>query len=137
MFQTLSEKLRDLRINKNYTQSYVAKYLNLTRQGYAHYEAGLRNPDYQTLLRLSQLYHIDIGELLNNSIIPNTSNTLHDNTTYNANNKDGINTTKNKTFQLTVDEKRLLQLFHKLSSTDRKIFLNQLEEKVKSDKSIS
>ncbi len=66
----LKDKLRELRTRMHLTQSKVGQYLNMTRQGYAHYEAGLRHPDYQTLLKLSKLYQVDIGELINNHTTP-------------------------------------------------------------------
>lgn len=130
MSNLLSEKLRKLRLEKNFTQDYVAKYLNMTRQGYAHYEAGLRNPDYQTLLKLSNLYLIDIGDLINNFTTP-INNMLQETPPYHATVKTDLPNTK-KTIQLTYDERRLFNLFQKLTSTEKKELLSYLEQKIKS-----
>ena len=66
----LSQKLRELRKSHDYTQAYVADYLGITRQGYSHYEADARVPDYQSLLKLTLLYDISIDELINSESIP-------------------------------------------------------------------
>lgn len=129
----LNEKLRKLRIEQNYTQDYVAKYLNMTRQGYAHYEAGLRNPDYQTLLKLSNLYHIDIGDLINNFTTPIDNNMLLEKAPYQTSINSELHTNK-KTIQLTYDERRLFNLFQKLTSPEKKELLAFLEEKMKNKK---
>lgn len=71
----LSQKLRELRKSHDYTQAYVADYLGITRQGYSHYEADARVPDYQSLLKLTLLYNISIDELINPESIP-LGNTL-------------------------------------------------------------
>ncbi len=133
MLNLLNEKLRKLRIEKEFTQDYVAKYLNMTRQGYAHYEAGLRNPDHQTLLKLSNLYHIDIGDLINNFTTPIDNNILLENPPYHTAAKTESPTTR-KTIQLTYDERRLFNLFQKLSSPEKKELLAYLEEKIKTNK---
>lgn len=132
MLNLLHEKLRKLRLEKNFTQDYVAKYLNMTRQGYAHYEAGLRNPDHQTLLKLSNLYHIDIGELINNFTTP-IDNILQENPLYHTTAKTELQNTR-KTIQLTYDERRLFNLFQKLTGPEKKELLASLEEKIKANK---
>lgn len=129
----LNEKLRKLRIEKDFTQDYVAKYLNMTRQGYAHYEAGLRSPDHQTLLKLSNLYHIDIGDLINNFTTPIDNNILQEKPPYHTSVNQELHTNK-KTIQLTYDERRLFNLFQKLTSSEKKELLAFLEEKIKNSK---
>lgn len=42
----------------------------MTRQGYAHYENGVRNPNYQTLVKLADLYQISVDELVYNKEVP-------------------------------------------------------------------
>ena len=69
---SLSQKLRELRTKYGYTQKYIGDYLNITRQGYAHYEKGGRTPDNRTLLQLAALYNLSIDELVNNNLIPST-----------------------------------------------------------------
>ncbi len=127
----LKDKLRELRTRMHLTQSKVGQYLNMTRQGYAHYEAGLRSPDYQTLLKLSKLYQVDIGELINYHTTPIIHETLHENVDYTI--KPGNlkpNSAQPRVIQLTSDEKKLFNLYSKLNAADKKEFLNMLESKV-------
>lgn len=131
----LKDKLRELRTRMHLTQSKVGQYLNMTRQGYAHYEAGLRNPDYHTLLKLSKLYQVDIGELINNHTTPIVHETLRENVDYTI--KPGSpkqNTLPARVIQLTSDEKKLFNLYSKLSPSDKKEFLEMLESKVNESK---
>ena len=46
------------------TQADVANYLGVTRQAYCNYENGNREPDLNTLLRLSELYKVSADYLL-------------------------------------------------------------------------
>ncbi len=132
MSTLLKDKLRELRTSINYTQKQVANYLNMTRQGYAHYEAGLRNPDYQTLLKLSKLYDINIGELINMSTTPINTNTLYEATIYNLKQSQFQSKHSSKPIQLTVDEKKLLHMYNKLSMSEKKELLQMLEHKLSS-----
>ena len=131
----LKDKLRELRTRMHLTQSKVGQYLNMTRQGYAHYEAGLRNPDYHTLLKLSKLYQVDIGDLINNHTTPITHETLHENIDYtikSGNSKP--NNTPSRVIQLTSDEKKLFNLYSKLNSAEKKELLAMLESKINETK---
>ncbi len=131
----LKDKLRELRTRMHLTQSKVGQYLNMTRQGYAHYEAGLRNPDYQTLLKLSKLYQVDIGELINSHTTPILHETLHENINYTIkSNNLKPNTAPPRVIQLSSDEKKLFNLYSKLSPEDKKEVLNKLEMKVLNSK---
>lgn len=128
----LKDKLRELRTSMHFTQSYVGHYLNMTRQGYAHYEAGLRTPDYQTLLKISKLYQVDISELINSHTTPIDYETLHENEEYlikKSENKPNI--TQPRMIQLTTDEKKLFNLFNKLSSQNKIDVLNYIENKTR------
>jgi transcriptional regulator with XRE-family HTH domain len=126
----LKDKLRELRTRMHYTQSKVGQYLNMTRQGYAHYEAGLRNPDYQTLLKLSKLYQVDIGELINSHTTPILHETLHENIDYTIK-SDTLKqkATTPRVIQLSSDEKKLFNLYSRLSDADKKEILGLLEKK--------
>lgn len=76
---SLAEKLKDLRIEHNFTQKYISTYLQMSRGGYSQYELGKRCPSYETLLRLSKLYNININEFINfdKVPIPNTDRASH------------------------------------------------------------
>lgn len=131
----LKDKLRELRTSMHFTQSFVGQYLNMTRQGYAHYEAGLRNPDYQTLLKISKLYQVDINELINSHTTPIDNEMLHDNDTYIMKKSDNKRSPCQARFiQLSSDEKKLFNLYSKLSTSDKKESLLHIENKVREGK---
>lgn len=60
------ERLRELRLKNNYTLEEVAKKLNLKNQYVSNYELGKRRPDYETLLKFANLYHVSVDYLLGN-----------------------------------------------------------------------
>jgi len=60
----LSKRLKALREKHNLTQQNIGDYLNITRQGYSHYENGTRTPDVYLLEQLASLYHITMEELI-------------------------------------------------------------------------
>lgn len=71
----LALKLKELRLQHNYTQKYVSCYLNMSRGGYAQYEIDARTPSIEMLLKLSQLYQVSIDTFINTEIIPLTNTT--------------------------------------------------------------
>ncbi len=44
-----SKNLKNARINKKVSQKKIAKYLDLTESGYAHWEQGRTEPDTNTI----------------------------------------------------------------------------------------
>lgn len=66
----LAAKLVELRQQLNYSQSEVADYLGMTREGYSHYERNVREPNLEALMKLSRLYNIDISVLINEKTVP-------------------------------------------------------------------
>ena len=64
----------------NYTQKYVSHYLNMSRGGYAQYEADGRTPSLDILLKLSELYQINIDVLVNRKTIPEVMEEHHNDT---------------------------------------------------------
>jgi len=82
-------------------------------------------------MQLSKLYQVDIGELINNHTTPIVHETLHENVDYTikpSNQKQAA--MPPRVIQLTSDEKKLFNLYGKLSASDKKEFLNMLELKV-------
>jgi transcriptional regulator with XRE-family HTH domain len=114
---SLPNKLRELRLLHGYTQKDIGDYLNITRQGYAHYEKGGRTPDNQTLLQLASLYSIDISQLINNNLIPIT---VHEDPLYPSTPKDSTDDSIGKTIPSSLrqsnHEKTLLNIFRQLPS---------------------
>lgn len=131
----LKDKLKELRTSRHYTQTKVALYLNMTRQGYAHYEAGIRTPDYRTLLKLSKLYDVDIEVFINSKTVPMSDAILQERSNYNFDSiKESPQQSKSRIIQLTPDEKRLFTLYRKLNECEKKQLLAFLENKVNKKK---
>lgn len=58
------KNLREIRLKKGMTQVQAAKELNITRQTYYNYETGKRQADYETLLRLGELFGVSVESLI-------------------------------------------------------------------------
>lgn len=58
------ENLTKARKRLKKTQQEVADYLGISRQAYSNYEAGKREPDYETLLKLGEYFDCSIDYLL-------------------------------------------------------------------------
>lgn len=123
----LAQKLRELRKSHNYTQACVANYLGITRQGYSHYEADKRVPDYQALLKLTILYQINIDELINPEYIPvNDVYPLLDPKSYHT----GIDESTNSFIYLSSQEAKLITDYRSLT-LDKQKFIRQYMEFIK------
>lgn len=60
----LADRLKQLRISKKKKHEDVAKVLGITRQAYGHYENGKRQPDNNSLQKLSEYFAVSIDFLL-------------------------------------------------------------------------
>lgn len=58
--------LKQLRQNKNLTQSDLADALNLSRSAISMYENGEREPDFETLEVIADFFNVDMNHLLAN-----------------------------------------------------------------------
>jgi transcriptional regulator with XRE-family HTH domain len=56
---SLSEKLRKLRDNRNWSQQTLADMMNMDRSTVSRYETGKSIPTYQTVIRFADLYQVD------------------------------------------------------------------------------
>lgn len=59
-----SKTLKTLRKEKHLTQEQLASYLNISRSTIAGYETKLRQPDFETLQRLSDYFGVSIDFLI-------------------------------------------------------------------------
>ena len=57
-------KLKDLREDQDYTQEYVANYLNCKQNTYSQYETGLNQIPIESLKKLALLYNTSIDYLV-------------------------------------------------------------------------
>lgn len=63
--ETLAERLKLLREEKEWTKTYVAKKLNLNNLGtYANWEYGTREPDSEMITKIASLYNVSTDYLL-------------------------------------------------------------------------
>ena len=63
-------KLKIVRKKFQKTQEEVASMLNIKKQTYQNYELGKREPDIETLKKISQFFRVSIDELVGNDISP-------------------------------------------------------------------
>ncbi len=57
-------RLKQLRKERSLTQAALAKYLNITRQGYANYENELTNPTPSILIKLADFFECSVDYLI-------------------------------------------------------------------------
>lgn len=126
----LSKRLKELRKSHNYTQEYIASYLDIIRQTYSHYETGRNTPSTETIYKLATLYSIPVNDLLQLTIEMNPniySNSPVSSPSVNelSNYLDYTNNPANeKKFKhLNRKEKELLYFFQKLSMRDQEDIL--------------
>jgi len=61
-----SNKIKELRLQNDYTQAYVAGQLGIRQSSYNKYEVGRARPEYENLVKLAQLYDVTVDFLLEN-----------------------------------------------------------------------
>lgn len=64
-------RIRDLREDKDLTQTQVAKILGMSQTGYSKYETGENDLPTQVLIKLSDFYDVSIDYLLDRTDNPN------------------------------------------------------------------
>lgn len=69
--QKIGAKLRYYRKKKGLTGEQVAKYLNVSRMTISGYETGSREPNFETIISLSELYDMSVDYLLGINKISN------------------------------------------------------------------
>ena len=62
--EKLSEKLKELRLEKGLSQKEVSTALGLTRNAFTNYENGYREPSLETLKTICQLFDVSADYLL-------------------------------------------------------------------------
>lgn len=69
---SLSEKLRQLRDNRNWSQQTLADMMNMDRSTVSRYETGRSVPNYQTVIRFAELYQVEKEYLVEelNQLLP-------------------------------------------------------------------
>ena len=60
---TFGTKLRKLRLEKGYSQNYVADFIGLDQSSYCRLESDKVQPKLQTTVKIAELYKIEIPTL--------------------------------------------------------------------------
>ncbi len=115
-----AEKLRACRKQCRLSQQQVADALGKERSAYTYYETGRSIPKLKDLVKLSQIFCVELAELL-----PDESP---------AQLRDSEGTSPNPIFSLTNDEQSLLISFRLLSDKEKKRILAKITNMTKDDK---
>lgn len=112
----LTANLHRLRTEHQYTQTQISKKLNISRQAYSNYETGKRIPDIDMLVRIADIYHITLEQLVTQTcsrdgIINETSGPYHI----------GMEISSGDTIYLTEDEISLLTHYRNAAEDDRRL----------------
>ena len=71
-------RICELRIQHGYTQEFLGNLIGSNRRNISRYESGMREPDRETLIRLSKVLHTTTDYLLNLTNNPHNTETLWD-----------------------------------------------------------
>ena len=66
MTDTVGKRLKGLRLSSRLSQEQVARLLDVSKNAISQYERDLRQPSYDTLLKLASIYHTNVDYLLGN-----------------------------------------------------------------------
>jgi len=114
---TLGEKLKKARINKNFTQEYLAEVLNISQKTYSNFENGKTKPDFSQVEDIAKALEVSVLDFLSGDSI-----------TVNQNNNE-IAVAQNYA-TITASEKLIEQYEQRLKDKDTEItFLKQLLDK--------
>lgn len=64
MSSIFSERLKQLRKQRNITQKQLGELLGITERGYQNYEIGKSTPNYETLVAIADFYNISVDFLM-------------------------------------------------------------------------
>jgi transcriptional regulator with XRE-family HTH domain len=114
---TLGEKLKKARINKNFTQEYLAEVLNISQKTYSNFENDKSKPDFHQVENIANVLEVNVLDFLSGDSI-----------TVNQNNNE-IAVAQNYA-PITASEKLIEQYEQRLKDKDGEIeFLKQLLNK--------
>jgi len=112
---TLGEKLKKARINKNFTQEYLAEVLNVSQKTYSNFENDKSKPDFNQVEDIAKVLEVSVLDFLSG-----------DNITINSTNGDH----SGFIYQNQLPEKLIEQYEQRLKDKDEEIaYLKQLLDK--------
>lgn len=68
------DNLLYLRDSRNMTQEHLAMLLGVTRQAVSKWEAGASTPDMDKLVRLCEIFEVDLDEMIRGDVTARTVN---------------------------------------------------------------
>ncbi len=75
---TLGEKLKKARINKNFTQEYLAEVLNVSQKTYSNFENDKSKPDFSQVEHIAKALEVSVLDFLSgDNITINSTNGDH------------------------------------------------------------
>lgn len=77
MDNTMSERLINLRLKNNYTQSFVARQIGVTPALISAYEKQERKPSLEKLIALADIYHVSTDYILGRSYKDDSSHSIN------------------------------------------------------------
>lgn len=114
---TLGEKLKKARLNKNFTQEYLAEVLQISQKTYSNFENDKSKPDFHQVENIANVLDVSVLDFLTGDSI-----------TVNQNHNE-IAVAQNYA-PITVSEKLIEQYEQRLKDKDAEItFLKQLLDK--------
>ena len=67
----MKDSIKALREKHNYSQSYLATYLQVSRQMYIKYESGEVEPPVKVVVALAKLYSVSYSQIIDDEFSPN------------------------------------------------------------------
>ena len=64
VIEILAKRLKELRIENNYSQYEIAELMGIAQVTYSHYELGRRSVSIQNLVKIAQIYDVSTDYLL-------------------------------------------------------------------------
>lgn len=64
MLNGIAQNLKQIRIDKSIEKDRICTYLGISQSAYNRYETGLRTPDIDTLIKLTELFQCDLSDLI-------------------------------------------------------------------------
>lgn len=115
---TFSERFKELRQKRHYSQRELADKLGMSKSSIAMYESGQRKPDFEALEKIADFFNVDADYLLGRK---DTTHQIME-----------INPTVDYTAQLSEDNVKILEIYNNLDD-EKKDMLNRMAHYLNGD----
>lgn len=135
----IKDRIIELRLSKDLTQSELAKELEISPSSIGMYEQGRRKPSFELLEKISDYFNVDMDYLMGRSDTKNKYQLEIKNKTMNANTgKEKLKEIKNE----KISEQQLINTISNYLNENSKVTLSEIKrgnkvDLIKSDKSIA